>query len=92
MDGLSVDGKMVVEIKCGNSVYRRTAESGQVPDYYYGQLQHALAVTGLAAIDFWCYLPDCPELLVTVERNDDYINRLLEAEYLFWQKVLQKAS
>jgi putative phage-type endonuclease len=92
VDGLSVDGKSVVEIKCGNSVYRRTAESGQVPDYYYGQLQHALAVTGLAVIDFWCYLPDCPELLVIVERNDDYIKRLLEAEYLFWQKVLSPTS
>lgn len=92
VDGLSAGGSAVVEIKCGNSVYRKTSASGRVPDYYYGQLQHALAVTGLASIDFWCYLPNCPEVLVTVQRDDDYINRLLEAEYLFWQKVLQKAS
>ena len=92
VDGLSDDGSMVVEIKCGNSVYRKTAASGRIPDYYYGQLQHVLAVTGLASIDFWCYLPDCPEVLVTVPRNEDYIKRLLEKEFLFWQKVLQSFS
>lgn len=92
VDGLSDDGSVIVEIKCGNSVYRKTAASGRVPDYYYGQLQHALAVTGLASIDFWCYLPDCPEVLVTVPRNEDYIKRLLEKEFFFWQKVLQSSS
>lgn len=92
VDGLSAGGSAVVEIKCGNSVYRKTSASGRVPDYYYGQLQHALAVTGLTSIDFWCYLPNCPEVLVTVDRNDDYIKRLLEAEYNFWQQVLKRTS
>jgi predicted phage-related endonuclease len=60
-----------------------------VPSHYFGQLQHILAVTGLASIDFWCYQPGCPELLVTVPRNDNYIARLLKAEESFWQKVMQ---
>jgi len=77
----------VVEIKCGTSVYGKTAELGCVPDYYFGQLQHILAVTGLPSIDFWCYLPGRPELLVPVKRDDYYISRLLEAEHLFWMEV-----
>jgi putative phage-type endonuclease len=83
VDGLSADGKAVVEIKCGDSVYRKTFSSGRVPDYYYGQLQHILAVTGLPSIDFWCYLPHCPEVLLVVDRDDNYSARLLEAEYRF---------
>ena len=87
MDGITSDLDAVVEIKCGDSVYRKTAAAGCVPDYYYGQLQHILAVTGLPTIDFWCYLPGRPAVLVAVARDDDYIARLLEAELQFWSEV-----
>jgi putative phage-type endonuclease len=90
VDGLTHKVDAVVEIKCGKSVYRRTSEHGRVPDYYYGQLQHILAVTGLMSIDFWCYLPGFPSLLLTVNRDDEYIVRLLHAEYNFWTEVLQR--
>lgn len=90
LDGLSADGNVVVEIKCGESVYRSTAICGSVPDYYYGQLQHILAITGLPSLHFWCYLPGRPELFVSVERDERYIERLLKAESRFWQKVIQK--
>ncbi|HAL47166.1 MAG: hypothetical protein FI707_01800 [SAR202 cluster bacterium] len=89
LDGLTTNHDAVVEIKCGASVYRRTSETGAVPGYYYGQLQHILAVTGLDMIDFWCYWPGHPELLLTIERDDAYIERLLETEQLFWDRVLQ---
>jgi putative phage-type endonuclease len=88
VDGITADGGLVVEIKCGDSVYRQTAQSGCVPDCYYGQLQHILAVTGLESLDFWCYLPGRPELLVPVKRDDDYIDRLLKEEFKFWKDVL----
>lgn len=57
VDGLALDACLVVEIKCGESVYRYPASTREPPGYYYGQLQHILAVTGYAGIDFWCYLP-----------------------------------
>lgn len=53
VDGLAVNGNAVVEIKCGDSVYKKTASSRQVPGYYVGQLQHILAVTELPHIDFF---------------------------------------
>ena len=88
VDGLTPDGSTVIEIKCGESVYRKSATTSRVPDYYFGQLQHILAVTGLREIDFWCYLPDLPEVHIIVGRDDGYIKRLLEAEHAFWQRVL----
>ncbi len=87
VDGLAVDGSAVVEIKCGESVYSKSAASRQVPGYYFGQLQHILAVTNLQAIDFWCYLPDRPTVHLCVARDDAYIKRLLDIEQAFWQQI-----
>ena len=87
IDGLADDHSSVVEIKCGESVYRRSSTSKRVPDYYVGQLQHILAVTGLREIDFWCYLPDLPAVHLRVARDERYIQRLLVEEEKFWAEI-----
>lgn len=88
VDGLAMDGNTIVEIKCGEGVYRKASASGKVPDYYYGQLQHMLAITNLQSIDFFCYWPHRPEVHLCIPRDDSYIARLLDAEYKFWQTML----
>lgn len=88
IDGLAYDGSSVVEIKCGNSVYEHAASNRQVPKYYFGQLQHILAVTALSKIDFWCYLPGRPEIHVCIGRENAYIERLMEIEQEFWLEFL----
>ena len=88
IDGLSVDGSCVVEFKSGESVYKSVNNYNKVPDYYYGQLQHILAITGLSFIDFFCYLPDKPTLLIKVDRNISYITKLIDEEHKFWIKIL----
>ena len=87
VDGISTDGCSVVEIKCGERAYERTASSRRVPGYYVGQLQHILAVTGLAEINFWCYLPRHPEVHLLVKRDKLYIERLLRTEEQFWKEL-----
>ena len=89
LDGLSINHDTVVEIKCGASVYRRVSQSRSVPDYYYGQVQHIMAVIGLDSLDFWCYWPNNPALLLRVERDEPYIERLLAKELEFWNLVKQ---
>ncbi len=89
LDGLTEDGSTVVEIKCGESCYRKTSKSQAVPKYYYGQLQHILAVTHLPSIDFYCYLPGRPGVHLCIPRDDLYIDQLLDAEYQFWQAILK---
>ncbi len=89
VDGLESDAKSrVLEIKCGQGAYRHTAEQRKAPPYYYGQLQHILAITDLPQIDFWCYLPGKPGLHLLIERDAAYIDRLLIAEEKFWHEVL----
>jgi predicted phage-related endonuclease len=84
VDGLSINGDRVLEIKCGRSAYQRTYQTGRPPSYYYGQLQHVLAVTGLDRVDFLCFLPPCQPIHLTVQRNEEYIQRLLAAHLEFW--------
>jgi putative phage-type endonuclease len=91
LDGLATNHDAVVEIKCGQSAYRTTSQTGSVPDYYYGQMQHILAVTGLDSLDFWCYWPAYPALLIPVPRNVAYIERLLNKELEFWNHVQRNA-
>lgn len=90
VDGLATDGNVVVEIKCGESVYKRTASSRQVPSYYIGQLQHILAVTDLPHIDFFCWLPNLPEIHLRINRDDHYIARLIVAEQAFWRQLIKQ--
>lgn len=92
VDGLAADGSVIVEIKCGESVYRKTASARQVPIYYVGQLQHLLAVTGLPQIDFFCWLPGLPQVNLCVKRDDRYIARMIAAEQAFWDEVLKQRN
>jgi putative phage-type endonuclease len=87
LDGLSEQHDVVVEIKCGHAAYRIARDSGAVPKYYVGQLQHILAVTGLASIDFWCYSPELEPILIPVPRDEAYIARMLALELAFWERV-----
>ena len=59
-----------------------------MPGYYVGQLQHILAISGFAAIDFWVWLPGKKPLLLTVPRDEAYIARLTAASAAFWERVL----
>lgn len=90
VDGLAANGNAVVEIKCGERVYKITASSRQVPGYYIGQLQHILAVTDLPHIDFFCWLPNLPEIHLRIKRDDRYIARLVVAEQAFWRQLIKQ--
>lgn len=93
LDGLSINNDAVVEIKCGKSAWNKALESPDIPVYYYGQLQHILAVTGLGSIDYCCYWPESHSdpLVRSVARDDLYIDRLLKKELEFWNTVQRNA-
>ena len=87
LDGISEDHSTVVEIKCGAHAYKTIQESGEISRPYYSQVQHILAVTGLSSIDFWCYRPNKKALLLPIERDDEYIEELMEAELALWNEL-----
>lgn len=92
LDGLSLNGDRVVEIKCGLAAYQRASARGRPPPHHTAQLQHILAVTGLPAIDYWCYSPPRPPLRLEIPRDEAYINRLLAAEEVFWRRIARNPA
>ncbi len=77
LDGISNDGKTIVEIKCGERAYD-LALSGEIPRYYHGQLQHIMFITGLNMIDYWCWRPGNQGVLFKMRRHEKYIKVLIE--------------
>ncbi|MEA3538261.1 MAG: YqaJ viral recombinase family protein [Pseudomonadota bacterium] len=88
VDGICFTSGAVVEIKCGDKTYAHSAEKRAAPRYYYGQLQHILAVTGYARIDFWCWVPGRAPQHIEIARDAAYIERMLDTEAAFWDEVL----
>ena len=86
MDGISKDYKHIVEIKCDYDAYWEAVKN-IIPDYYYGQLQHQMMITGLKEVDYWCYWPGYEPKLQTVKRDDNYIKLLYETEKAFIKKI-----
>ena len=81
-DGLCEDNRVIVEIKCPGKEDHETALSGKVPEKYYPQLQHQLAVCGYEKAYYFSY-NERSSALVTVDRNDDYIVELMKEEMAF---------
>ena len=86
LDGISEDGKSIVEIKCPGREDHLTALTGEVPEKYYAQLQHQLAVTGLYMVYYYSYDGE-RGITIEVKRDDKYIDQLISMELAFWNCV-----
>jgi len=88
-DGLSVDHDVLVEIKCANEKDHASAKSGKVPDKYYPQLQHQLAVSGLDSLFYFSYRGALKEgVQIVVKRDEEYIDKLIEREEQFYFRCM----
>jgi putative phage-type endonuclease len=83
LDAIDEDHSQVFEIKCGLKSYELAEKKSEIPDYYYGQLQHILMVTRLPMITYVAYRPDSDLILMEVERDTSYISKLRYAEESF---------
>lgn len=82
--GKTVKGLGGVEIKTATS---RNAEFGsdEVPDSYYCQVQHYMAVTGLEWFILAVLIDKADGRLYVIPRNDEFINQtLIPNERRFW--------
>ena len=88
LDGISADGRRLVEIKCPGETDHKTALSGKVPDKYVWQLTHQLFVTGLKEMDYFSFDGE-KGVIVRFIRNVQFETALLKAELSFWDSVLK---
>ena len=100
LDGITLLGDLIVEIKAPDWETHELALAGQVPDYYFPQVQHQLAVSGAELAHYVSLTEnkrfgaskDSPQIAPPVEvlPQPDYIARLVEAEREFWKCVLDR--
>ncbi len=84
LDGISLDGQHMVEIKCPGEKAHAMALSGKIPDYYYPQLQHQLAVVGHEHMYYFSFDGEMGVVL-DVYTNEQYIIDMLYKEGKFWE-------
>lgn len=86
-DGLSKHKLIAVEIKCNGSKNHEMARNGEIPDYYYCQMQHQMAVADLNEMYYFSF--DGEEgIKFIVNRDDEYIEKLIEREKEFYQMMM----
>jgi putative phage-type endonuclease len=86
-DGLSEDGKVVIEIKSGNKAWAM-AQNGLIPSYYHAQIEHILWLTGAEVCGYVaCNGEDIK--VIHVEPDLHFRAHMIEQEYKFYQKMVE---
>lgn len=86
LDGIDDSRKNIVEIKCVNRNDHAQALSGSIPEKYFPQVQHQLAVCELEMAYYFSYSPD-NFALIQVYRDDSFINKMIKKETEFWECI-----
>lgn len=84
LDGISKNGKYVVEIKCPGKEDHLQALNDIIPEKYIPQIQHQMFVCKLDSIYYFSFDGQEGKLIKTY-RDNNYIKRMIEAEKVFWE-------
>jgi putative phage-type endonuclease len=86
LDGIDLNGKILVEIKCAGKEDHTEAKQGKIPLKYYPQLQHQLATTGLE-MGYYYSFDGAEGVVLEITRDSKYIKDLIEAEQQFVENI-----
>ena len=87
--GVEVVGLGGLEIK--TSERGEGFDDNELPDSYYAQVQHYMAVLQLPYFILSAYIISKDELKhYVIKRDDVFIEKLVEAEKVFWQEYIEK--
>lgn len=86
LDGISKDRSIIVEIKCPGKKDHDLAKEGKIPEKYYAQLQHQLAVTNANVLHYFSY-SDEDFCLIEIKKDKDFIYMLHKKEKEFWENL-----
>lgn len=87
LDGMSLNEKHIVEIKCPGKSTHDLASLGKIPDHYYAQLQHQMFVTNLKTVDYFSFDGE-KGFLIVVERDERFIENMFKEEVKFMECLL----
>ena len=87
LDGVCIDNKMILEIKCPNRKTHEMAKNEKIPDYYYAQVQHQIAVCDTGECYYASFDGKQDVAIVIVKRDDEFIKKMIGMEYEFYQEL-----
>lgn len=88
LDGVTMDGRKILEVKtCNKDVFGK-AMSGEVAPHYYAQVQHQLScVPEALEVHYHCFHKGSSATVI-VNRNESYIEDMIEQEKIFYDCVI----
>lgn len=91
LDGLSEDGKVILEVKCPNPNGPDHAEAikGNIPKKYKAQPQHCLECVKTAEVVLYYSFDGERGHIVEAYRDQEYINNMIEKEKEFYRCMQQ---
>ena len=90
-DGVSEDGKKILEIKVPGKETHEAAKAGEIPIYYQTQIQHQLMVSGAESCDFFSYNEkDDSSGMITVLPDLEMQASILRECQFFWNHYVLK--
>ncbi len=91
LDGVCIDNKMILEVKCTNKKNHELAKNGKIPDYYYPQVQHQISVCNVDQCHYFSF-DGRSGVVVVVDRDDKFISNMIEMELEFYQEMTMAHS
>ena len=93
LDGISFDGKSILEIKCPQSNKTLTlAILGDIEPHYMCQIQWQLMISSANLCYFWVYHPVLGSAVVKVKPDKDMQAYLLNEAIAFWDLVITNSE
>lgn len=89
LDGMSLDEKTIVEIKCPVSLSKAREILREIPSHYYTQMQHQMWVTNLPTCYFYVYYNGAGSYKI-VHRDEEFITQMVKKEINFFKNHMQK--
>lgn len=86
LDGM--DGKNVAEIKCGEASHKLAIED-KIPSYYFAQCQKQMLVSETTSMLYFSYRSDDNNKLILVNRDEEFIEKIIEAEKEFYRCLME---
>jgi putative phage-type endonuclease len=89
-DGIAIDKNdnnskpILLEVKCP---YRRVIKMGEIPAYYFPQVQLNMFICNLDVADFIEYRPPNEINIVRVNRDEEWLKENLKKLETFWKEV-----
>lgn len=90
VDRLVVGEKAGLECKTANFFADKEYEEGYIPEHYYAQCYHYMAVTGLDRWYLAVLIPGKSFHIYQIDRDEEQIRTLIEQEEGFWACVQEK--